>query len=328
MRSLIRRPWSCIGVAVLTLMAGCIGTSSSFAGDYPNRPIRIIVGFTAGGPTDVPVRYIADKLKGELNAPVIVENKPGAASMLAIRDMLSQARDGYTLLSCSYFDPVNTLLYKNAGYKASDIAPISLIGKYDYAIAVPKDSKFKSMKDVIAYARANPGKLNYGHLGVGSSQNLLMKRIEKAAKIDLVGIPYKGAADAIRDIVAGRLDLFAGPPVVVMPQHAGDRLNVIAVTGKQRLPSAPKVPTLMEAGVPIDAYGWIGLCTGAGTPKDVIDLLNRKVVQIVKSSGYKKLMETSGTVPVSSSPGELQSIINDTIKDTGPLIKELNIKLD
>lgn len=161
------------------IIFGAVATASSIviappasADDYPSRPIRIIVGFTAGGPTDVPFRFIADRLGNAIGKPVVVENKPGAGSMLATYEMLSQPRDGYTLLACTYFDPTNTLLYRNAHYKISDLAPVALVARYSYVVAVSKDNPAKTFGDLVQFAKANPGKLNYGHLGIGSSQNL------------------------------------------------------------------------------------------------------------------------------------------------------------
>lgn len=317
-----------IGLVSVGALLSTVGSRPVFAGDYPNRPIKIYVGFTAGGPTDIPVRYVANKLSDAIGQPVIVENKPGAASMLAIREMLSQPRDGYSLLSCTYFDPVNTVLYSHPGYKFSDIAPITMMARYDYGIVVPPNSSIKSVADLLKFAKANPGKLNYGHLGIGSTQNLIAKQMESAAQISLTGIPYKGAADAVKDIMAGRLDLFFGPPIVVMPQVKAGRVRMIATTGKQRLSSAPQVPTLMESGVNIDAFGWIGLCTGSGTPTAVIDKLNSKLQPILQSAGYKELIEKSGSTPVSSTPAEMQSIIDTSLNNIKPMIKRFHLRLD
>lgn len=305
-----------------------LGLQPAFADQYPSRPIKIIVGFTAGGPTDIPVRFIANKLSAGLGQPVIVENKPGAGSMLAIREMLSQPRDGYSLLSCTYFDPVNTLLYSRPGYKVSDIAPIAMMARYDYGVVVPKDGPVKNVGDLLSFAKANPGKLNYGHLGIGSTQNLIAKQLESAANITLTGIPYKGAADAVQEIMAGRLDLFFGPPIVVMPQYKAGTLRMIATTGKERLSSSPDVPTLMESGVQIDAFGWIGLCAGSGTPQPIIDTLNAKLGPILSSPEYKQLIERSGSLPVSMTPAEMQKLIDKTISDIKPMIEKYHLRLD
>jgi len=313
---------------ILTGAVSALSASGAGAANYPERPVRIIVGFSAGGPTDVPVRYIANKLSEAIGQPVVVENKPGAASMLAIREMLAQPRDGYTLLSCTYFDPVNTKLFKHAGYKVSDILPITLMAKYDYAITVPSNSPIKSVDDLVKFAKENPGKINYGHLGLGSSQNLLAKQIEAAANVSMTGVPYKGAADALRDIIAGRLDLFFGPPVVVMPQYQGKQLRVIAVSGKNRLSSAPEVPTLMESGIPIDAFGWIGLCTGAGTPQPVADYLNAKLMPILKSKDYQTMIERSGSIPAATTQAETQRVIDESLAGISPMIEKFKLQLD
>ncbi|MGC1444389.1 MAG: tripartite tricarboxylate transporter substrate binding protein [Xanthobacteraceae bacterium] len=314
-------------VAVMAA-SSAFAAPDAMADDYPARPIRIVVGFTAGGPTDIPIRFLADKLGNELGKPVVVENKPGAGSMLATYDMLNQPRDGYTLLACTYFDPVNTLLYKDAHYKVSDIAPVSLIARYDYAIAVSNNNPAKTFAELVQYGKANPGKLNYGHLGIGSSQNLVAKRLEKVTGISMTGIPYKGAADALHEVASGRLDLFVGPPFAVMPLYEGKQVKVLAVTGKERLASAPDVPTLTESGIPIVSFAWLGICAGAGTPQPVIDLLNSKITPILKSDAYRALLATSGSVPMSSTPQEMQDVIDDTVKQAAPLVDEFDLHLN
>lgn len=305
-----------------------VAAGAASAEDYPMRPIRIVVGFTAGGPTDVPVRFIAERLSQSIGKPVVVENKPGAGSMLATLDVLSQPRDGYNLLACTYFDPVNTLLYKKARYQVADLQPISLISKYDYAIAVSKNILAKTFGELVQYAKDNPGKLNYGHLGIGSSQNLVAKRLEKVAGMKMTAIPYKGAADALQEVVAGRLDLFVGPPFVVMPLYQEAKVNVLAVSGNERLLSAPDIPTLTGSGLPVVAFAWLGICAGSGTPQPIIDLLNSKLVPILKSDEYRALMTKSGSVPTSSTPQDMQVVINDTVKDAAPLIEEFNLHMD
>jgi tripartite-type tricarboxylate transporter receptor subunit TctC len=311
---------------MLMLAASVFAAGFAFAQDYPTRPVRFVVGFTAGGPTDIPARFIADKLGKSLGQPVVVENKPGAGSLLATYDVLSQPRDGYNLLVCTYFDPVNTLLYEKARYKVSDLAPVTLISRYDYAIAVSRDNPAKTFDELAQYARANPGKLNYGHLGIGSTQNLLAKRLEKVAGLSMTAIPYKGAADAVQEIVAGRLDLFIGPPFVVLPLYDSKQIKVLAVTGKKRIAAAPDVPTLAENGIPFVAFAWLGICAGSGTPQPIIDRLNKEVGAIVGSNEYRALVEKSGSVPTSSTPQEMQTVIDDSVKEAAPLIEEFHLR--
>jgi tripartite-type tricarboxylate transporter receptor subunit TctC len=157
-----------------------------------------LVGFTAGGPTDVPARFLADRLSGLLGKPVVVENKPGAGAMLAANEMLSQPRNGYNLLLCTYFDAVNTLLYRSVKYKLSDILGISLIAKYSYAVAVSNAIPAQSFNQLIEYTKEHPDRVNYGHLGVGSTQNLLAKKLEKLTGMKMTAIPYKGSPEAMQ----------------------------------------------------------------------------------------------------------------------------------
>ena len=298
------------------------------AQDYPTRQIRLLVGFTAGGPTDIPARFLADKLSGPLGQPVIVENRPGAGSMLATQELLAQPRDGHTLLLCTYFDPVNTLLYRKARYKVADIAPVSLIAKYDYAIAAPLTSKANTFAELVPLAKAEPGKLNYGQLGIASTQNMVAKQLEKVAGMKMTAVSFKGAAEALLEVVAGRIDLYVGPPVAVMPLYEGKQIKVLAVTGAQRLPAAPQVPTLTESGVPVVAFAFLGVCAGQGTPQTIIDKLNTLVVSVVETPAYRAMIEKSGSVPVSSSPTQMQAVIDAALRDAAPIITEFGLQVD
>jgi tripartite-type tricarboxylate transporter receptor subunit TctC len=298
------------------------------AEDYPSRTIRIVVGFTAGGPTDIPARFIADRLSKSLGKPVVVENKPGAGAMLAANEVLSHPRDGYDLLLCTYFDAVNTQLYRSVKYKLSDILGITLIARYSYAVAVSNAIPAKTFRELIDYTKAHPDVVNYGHLGVGSTQNILAKRLEKLAGMKMTPIPYKGSAEATQEIVAGRNHVYIGPPLGVLPLYQTKQLKVLAVTGDERLASMPEVPTLKESGIPLVAYAWLGVCAGSGTPRPIVDVINREVGKIVNSQDYRALVEKSGSTAVSSTPEEFQKLIKATADDAGPTIKEFGLQLE
>jgi uncharacterized protein len=176
----------------MTALCAFVGWGTSVAADdYPSRPLRLVLGFTAGGPTDIPARFLADRLSASLGKPVMVENKPGAGALLAAMDVLSRPRDGHDLLLCTYFDAVNTLLYRNAKYKLSDIVGISLIAKYSYAVAVSHSVPAQSFNELIEYTKAHPERINYGHLGAGSTQNLLAKKLEKATGMKMTPFPTR-----------------------------------------------------------------------------------------------------------------------------------------
>jgi tripartite-type tricarboxylate transporter receptor subunit TctC len=228
-------------------------------GAYPDRPVRLVVGFPAGGPTDGPARVLAEKLRNSLGQPVVVENKPGAGGKIAVDYILGQPRDGYTLLVCTYIDAINTVMYRKSSYKLDDLAPVSLITNAFYAIAVSKDLPVKNIQEFIAYAKARPTEINYGHVGAGSAPELVAKRFERATGVQMTGIPYKGMGDALQEMVAGRLQFAIGPLITTMPLFESDKLRVLAMTSPQRLAAAPNVPTLTEQGVPIVAGTWLGI---------------------------------------------------------------------
>jgi tripartite-type tricarboxylate transporter receptor subunit TctC len=301
--------------------------SSAAAQDYPVRPIRMVVGFTAGGPTDIPARFIADRLATALGRPVIVENKPGAGATLAANDVMSRGRDGYDLLVCTYFDAVNTLFYKSLHYKLEDLVGITLIARYGYAVAVANSLPVDTFPELIAYARQHPGEVNYGHLGVSSTQNLIAKRLEKLAGVHMTAIPYKGSTEATQEIMAGRNHIYIGPPIGIIPLYQAKQLKVLAVTGNERLASIPEVPTLKESGLPLVAYAWVGICAGAGIPQPVIDLLNKRIAAIVASPEYRTLVENSGSIAVSSTPQEFRRVIEETVADAAPTVRELGIEM-
>jgi tripartite-type tricarboxylate transporter receptor subunit TctC len=186
----------------------------------------------------------------------------------------------------------------------------------------------QDLEGFIAYARANPGKLNYGTIGRGSAQEVLALELAKAAGIRLTGVPYKGGADALNDLIAGRVHLYVSPTLTVLPQYKAGRLRVLAVTSAERLGAAREIPTLAEKGLAFVRFGWLGICGGAGTPQPVIGLLNRQVGAIVKSSEYRDLIEKAGSVALSSTPEELAQILHETYEQTARIAREFGLQLD
>jgi len=310
------------------LLLGVLATGVHAQTGYPDKPVRLVVGFSAGGPTDLPARFIADRLGAALGQRVIVENRPGAGGQIATQDVLAKPRDGYNLLLCTHFEAINAAVYRNVAYKLSDLAPITQISRYYYAVALTNEVPAQDLDGFIAYARANPGKLNYGTIGRGSAQEVLALELAKAAGLRLTGIPYKGGADALNDLIAGRVHLYVSPTLTVLPQYKAGRLRVLGVTSGERLAAAPEIPTLAEKGLSFLRFGWLGLCGGAGTPQPVIALLNRQVGAIVKSPEYRDLIEKAGSVAVSSNPEELSQILHETYEQTARIAREFGLQLD
>jgi tripartite-type tricarboxylate transporter receptor subunit TctC len=313
--------------ALLTLITAALFAPAAAAQDFPNRAIRIVVGFPAGGPSDVPARLIAEKLRLATGQNVIVENKTGAAGMIALADVLAQPRDGHTLLLCSYIDAINPLLYKKVSYKLDDIAPVSLVQKAYYAFTISNALPVNDLKGFIAHARTKPGALNYGKVGSGSVTELLAKQLEKVAGISMTGVTFRGTGPAVQEIAAERLDFMVGPLAVTIPLHEAKKVKIIGMTSPERLPVAPDVPTLKEQGTDIINYGWWGVCAASGTPKPILETLNRHVAAAVASGDFKSVIEKTGVIPLSSSVDEFAAIIADTAKEAAVMIKELGIEL-
>ena len=295
---------------------------------YPTRPIRLVVGFAAGGSTDIPARYVADKLGTLLGQRVAVENKGGAAGMLATREVLAQPRDGYTLLLCTHFEPINTAVYRNPQFQLSDLAPISLISKYYYGFALANAVPATDIGSFVRYAKQHPGEISYGTVGTASAQEIFARQLERITGIAMTKVPYRGGAPALQDLLPGRIQLFISPMISVIPHAQQKQLKILGVSRPELLKAAPDVPTLREQGIDFVRFGWLGICAGAGTPPAVISLLNRHIATIVASPEYQAVTEKAGSVPESSTPAELRQVIDQTRADVAATIQEFGLQQD
>jgi len=292
----------------------------------PSRPIRLVVGFGAGGPTDIPARFIADRLGTALGQPVVVENKPAAGGIVATRDVLAQPRDGYTLLLCTHFDATNVAVYRNAGYKLSDIAPISLIAKYYYGLALANTVPADDFESFVAYAKAHPGEVTYATVGAGSAQEIMARQLEKLTGVTLNRIPFRGGLGPVQELVAGRVDLYPSPTLAIMSQYQGKQLKILATTSPERLKNLPEIPTLKEKGFDFVRFGWLGVCAGAGTPEPIIETLNAHIVAIVAMPDYRALIENAGSIAMSTTPQEFGAVIQKTLDDVAPAVQEFGLQ--
>ena len=313
-------------VTILALAALAAATAASAQEHYPSRTVRLVVGFGAGGPTDIPARYIADKLGTLLGQRLIVENKTGAAGMLATRDVLAQPADGYNLLLCTHFESINTALYKSPGFKLTDLAPISLIARYYYGLAVANTVPANDFNGLVQYAKAHPGEISYATLGAGSAQEILARQIEKLAGIQMNRIPFRTGSQAMPDLIAGRVSMYVSPTIGVLPQHRDKQLKILATTSPQRLKGMDDVPTLKENGLDYVRYGFLGICAAKGTPQPILDQLNRHIVSIVAMPEYRDLIEKGGSLPESSTPAELGQVITQTVTDVEATIREFGMQ--
>jgi tripartite-type tricarboxylate transporter receptor subunit TctC len=314
----------CFGLLVFALLVALWPTVSR-GGSYPEHPIRLVVGFGVGGPTDIPARFVAEKLSEALGKRVFVENKPASGGIVATRDVIARPADGYTLLLCTHFEPINVATYKDPGFKLSDLAPISLIAKYYYGLALSNAIPPTDIRSFIAYAKANPGQVSYGTVGFGSAQEILARQLEKLAGITMSAVPFRGGTQPVQDMIAGRIQFYTAPPLALLSQYRAKQLKILAVTSAERLSALPEIPTLAEAGIDFIRSGWLGICAPAGTPAPIVELLDRDIAPIVRSADYRTLIESSGSIAAASTPAELAAIIQQTVAEVTPTIAEFHL---
>jgi tripartite-type tricarboxylate transporter receptor subunit TctC len=320
------RRYAVVAFAVLIVVASAVSAVAEDA--YPKKTVRLLVGFGAGGPTDIPARFVANKLSDALGQPVIVENKPAAAGIMATRDLLAEPADGYTLLLCTHFDPINVAMYRNVGFKLGDLAPISLIAEYYYGLALANAVPADNFESFIAYAKAHPGDVTYATIGAGSAQEIMARQLQKLAGITMNRIPFRGGPQVVQEMVAGRVDFYVSPTLAIVPQYQSKQLKILATTSPQRLANLPEVPTVREKGIDFVRFGWLGVCAANGTPLSIIKTLHDKIVPIVAMPEYHALIENGGSAAISSTPAELGAVIKKTSDDVTSSIQEFGMQQD
>ena len=295
----------------LIALAACatLGTSSAQAqGDYPAKPLRFIVPYPAGGGTDTIARLIGTQLTQRWGQPVVVENKPGASGILG-NDIVAKAPgDGYTVLMGITALVQIPALYKKVPYKLGDLAPVSQIAKSADLLMVPRSSGVTTLQQFVDKAKAAPGTLNYGSYGNATSSHMNGERFKQQAGIDLTHIPYQGSGPEMAALLGGQLTLAFVDATAAYPHIKSDKLNILAVTGSQRFPSLPNVPTMTESGYPgLEANGWFGVFLPASTPKAIVDKLGAEVAAIVKSPELNKRLTDMGLIAVGSLPDDFKT---------------------
>lgn len=316
-----------IAVLAVLLIASTAGPGRA-EDSYPNRPIRLLVGFGAGGPTDIPARFVANRLGEALGQPVVVENKPAAAGVMATRDLFAAPADGYTLLLCTHFDPINAAMYRDVGFKLGDLAPISLIAEYYYGLALANAVPADNFAAFVGYAKAHPGDLTYATIGAGSAQEIMARQLQKAAGIAMNRIPFRGGAQVTQELVAGRVDFYVSPTLAIVPQYQAKQLKILATTSPERLRNLPEIPTLREEGINYVRFGWLGICAAAGTPDTIIKTLHDRIVPIVATPDYRAVIENGGSIAISSTPQQLGAVIRQTSDEVASSIREFGMQQD
>jgi tripartite-type tricarboxylate transporter receptor subunit TctC len=326
----IGKRWSQVGELLVAMFCALILQAAALAQPYPAKPIRIIVPFAAGGAVDVVARAVGQRMSEQMGNPVIIEDKPGASANLGAEFVAKAQPDGYTVLMGANGLATNMTLFHNLGFDtAKDFAPIARIGYAPLVLVVQSSSPAKSLKDLIALAKAQPGVLTYGSAGNGGSGHLASELLKLTTKIDVMHVPYKGGAPAMTDLLGGRLTFMLNNPLEVIANVKSGRLRALAVASPRRIPMLPDVPTFSEAGVPgYDASVWWGLVAPVKTPKDIVAKLSGEALKALEDEGVKEKLSNLGAVVDPAGPEQFGKFLKEEIDKWAQVIKAAGIHAD
>jgi tripartite-type tricarboxylate transporter receptor subunit TctC len=308
--------------------AATIGAPLSRADDYPSRPVRIIVPFGAGGPTDVFTRAIAEELRKSLHQTFVMENKPGAGTTIGTDYVAKAAPDGYTLLMVSGTQTVNETLYTNKPYHLMhDLVPIAPLIDSDLVLVVHPSVPAKNLQELLALARAKPGTLNFGSSGPGSNYHMAAELLKQLTGINIVHVAYKGSTGMRTDILSGQIQMLFDSVPTMAPLIKAGKVRALGTSGVKRSPILPDVPTLAEAGVPgFQATLWVGFMAPAGTPQPIVEKLNAEITKIVSRPDIKTAWEKQGAEPVTMTQPQFKAFIEAQIAKWADVVKANDIK--
>ncbi len=316
--------------SALAAGAALAGTARA-QGEWPARPIRIVVPYTAGGFTDQMARLLQVGLQQRLGQPVVVDNKPGANGIIGVDAVAKAAPDGYTFGVFIAAYAANTTLYPKLPYDPKkDLTGVSLMGVSPLVAAVSMNAPFKTLAELVAYGRAHPGKISYASSGTGSAAHLTSELMRTVTGVDMVHVPYKGAAPALADLLGGQVPLFLDPPPnLIQPARAG-KIRLIGVASDKRLPALPEVPTFAEQGYPaLLGSTWAAMLAPAATPAAIVQRMSEEVARIIRSPEVSRRLEQSmGTFPEGSTPQECNAFIAAETAKWAQVIRSAGVVLD
>ena len=309
-------------------LAICIG--SSLAAPYPDHPIKLIVPFTAGGNVDISARTIAQGLTEQLGQSIIVENKPGANTMIGTDFVAKSPADGYTLLLAGAEGlAINPHVYKKVNYDAlKDFSAVGLVGSFPFALVINPKLPVNNLAEFIEYAKARPGKLNFSSWGIGSTSQIAFEKLKQTSGIDLVHVPFQGAAPAITAVAAGDVDAMMVPLSVALPQVSSGRIKILGISTEKRIQSADSIQTLSEQGVPVVISGWQILVAPKSTPAAVIQTLNQSLNKVINSEATHASLIKGGINPSPGTPAQANTLIEAEWSRWGKVARDAKISLD
>lgn len=315
------------------VLAAVVCATSFIAGEararqYPSKPIKIVVPLTAGSPVDVIGRLIGNHLSAALRQPVIVENRPGAGATIGAKSVAAAEPDGYTLLHTAANHVIAPSAFKNLTYDPlKDFAPVGATATSPFVVVVTPKLPVHSVPELIAYSKANPGRLNWGY-GLGTSPQLIGELFKHITKADIAAIPYKGGANAVTDILAGQIHMNIGTTATIVPLVKAGKLRAVAVIGEGRYADLPDVPTMDESGVPLTFTFWTGLLAPAATPPDVLQKLNATLNDVLANPEMKASMTKLGLLPKPGTPQQFGAFLEDERRAWADAVSLTGVKID
>lgn len=312
-------------VALFVLLASAPLASADI---WPAKPIRAVVPFGAGSATDIIPRMVFEQLQSQLGQPIVVENRGGAGGTIGALQVVKSDPDAHTWLVHSSAHTVAPALYPNLQFNAeNDLVPMAMIGSVPNVLIISPEKGLKTIQDFVAFGKANPGKLNFASLGVGSAVHMSAERFRVAAGYDAVHIPFKGGAEALSEVIAGRVDYYFCPIATALPHIQSGRVLALAVSSKTRAAQLPNVPTTLEAGFPDSDYTlWVGILGPVGTPKPAIEKLNSEMKKAFETPALKEKLEKIGVQATPMSADEFGGLIKSEFKTYGDFVRKTGLK--
>lgn len=311
-------------------VAATIAAPALAQSTWPNKPIRIIVPYTPGGFTDQMARLVQQGLQQALGQPIVIDNKPGANSLIGVDALAKAASDGYTFGVVIAAYAANTTLYPKLPYDPKrDLTGVSLLGVSPLLAAVNNDAPFKTARELVDYAKAHPGKVAFGSSGNGSAAHLTSELWKSLTGVDMIHVPYRGAIPALTDLIGGQIQLFFDAPTGFINQAKAGKVRLIGVAGERRLPAVPDVPTFIEQGFPgLIGSTWAGVLAPAGTPRPIIDRMSSELAKIINSDETRAKLDAMGTFAVGSTPQAFDVFIAEETAKWGNVIKTAGVTVD
>jgi tripartite-type tricarboxylate transporter receptor subunit TctC len=315
-------------IALISLLAVA---SVVEAQSYPNKPIRWVVPYTGGGLTDNVTRIVTQKMAASLGQPIVVDNRPGANSILGTDLVAKAAPDGYTIVTVIAGHAANATLYqgKLSYDPVKSFAPISLAGIAPLILTVNNNFPAKDVKELIAYAKTNPGKMNFGSSGIGAAAHLTTELLKQTAGIEMVHVPFKGTAPALTALMAGDIQLLVDVPSSLMPHARGGKIKALAMFSAKRIQGAPEVPTMAEAGgPPLESSTWVMFMAPGGTPRDLVNRLSAETAKAIHESDIRERFNQIGIEPVGNTPEQARTFLVEEIAKWAKVITTAGVKAE